>query len=71
MSPTRRLRHAIPALAAAIALGGAACGEDAERAVDQGVKEAEEAGRDAEKAGEDAAGEAEKGAEEAEREVEK
>ena len=71
MSPTRRLRQAIPALAAAIALGGAACGEDAERAVDQGVKEAEEAGRDAQKAGEDAAGEAEKSAEEAEREVEK
>ena len=71
MSPTRRLRHAIPALAAAIALGVAACGEDAKRAVDQGVKEAEEAGRDVEKAGEDAAGEVEKGVEEAEREIEK
>ena len=71
MSSTRRLRHAIPALAAAIALGVAACGEDAERAVDQGVKEAEEAGRDVEKAGEDAAGEVEKGVEEAEREIEK
>ena len=55
MSSTRRLRHAIPALAAAIALGG----EDAERAVDQGVKEDEAAGRDAEEAGEDAAREAE------------
>lgn len=71
MSSTRRLRHAGLALAAAIALGGAACGEDAERAVDQGVKEAEEAGRDAKKAGKDAAAEAEKAAEEAKRELEK
>jgi hypothetical protein len=72
MSPMRRSRRAIPALAAALALGVAACGEeDAERAVDQGVKEAEQVGRDAEKAGEDAAREAEKGAEEAERELEK
>jgi len=65
------LRLAIPALAATISLGAAACGDDAERAVDKGVKEAEEAGRDVEKAGEDAAGEVEKGVEEAEREVEK
>lgn len=68
----RRARRAIPALAASLALGVAACGEeDVERSVDQGAKEAEEAGRDAEKAGEDAAGEAKKGAEEAERELEK
>jgi hypothetical protein len=72
MSLMRRCRRAIPALAAALALGVAACGEeDAERAVDQGVDEAEEAGRDAEKAGEDAAEEAEKGVEDAERELEK
>ena len=71
MSSTRRLREVIPALAAAVALGVAACGEDAERAVDQGVKEAEEAGRDAKKAGEDAAAEAEKAAEDAKSEVEK
>jgi hypothetical protein len=72
MSPMRRFRRAIPALAAALALGVTACGEeDAERAVDQGGKEAEEVGRDAEKAGEDAAGEVEEGAEEAERELEK
>ena len=71
MRPTRRLRQTIPALAAAIALGLAACGDDAERAVDQGVKEAEEAGRDAKKAGEDAAAEAEKRAEDAKSELAK
>ena len=64
-------RRAIPALAAAFALGVAACGEeDVERGVDQGAKEAEEAGRDAEKVGKDAAGKAKKGAKEAEREAE-
>ncbi len=68
----RRARRSIPVLAAALALGVAACGEDdVERGVDQGAKEAEEAGRDAEKAGEDAVNEAEEAAEDAEREVEK
>jgi hypothetical protein len=72
MSLLRRARHAIPVLAAAVALGAAGCGEDdVERSIDQGAKEAEEAGKDAEKAGKDAAGEVEDAAEDAEREVEK
>ena len=72
MTLVRRARRAIPALATALALGVAACGqEDVERGVDQGAKEAEEAGRDAGKAGEDAATEAQQAAEEARRELEK
>jgi hypothetical protein len=68
----RRARRAVPALAAALALGAAACGEDdVERNVDQGAKDAEEAGRDAGKAGEDAAREAEEAAEDAAGELEK
>jgi hypothetical protein len=72
MSVLRRIRSAIPVLAAAAVLGAAGCGEDdVERGIDQGAKEAEEAGRDAEKAGEDAVNEAEEAAKDAEREVEK
>ena len=72
MNVLSRARRAIPVLAAALALGAAGCGEDdVERAVDQGAKEAEDAGRDAEKAGKDADEKAEKAAEDAEREVEK
>ena len=68
MSRIRLARRSFAALAAALALGLAACGEeDAERSLDKGAKEAEEAGRDAGKAGEDAANEAEKEAEELER----
>jgi hypothetical protein len=64
----RLARRSITALAAALALGLAACGEeDAERSLDEGAKQAEDAGRDAGKAGEDAANEAEKEAEELER----
>ena len=51
-------------VALALALSGGACGEDdVERNVEEGAKEAREAGKDA-------AGEVEKGANEAEREVE-
>jgi hypothetical protein len=83
MSLPRHVRRTIPAIAAALALGLAACGDDdVERNVEEGAKEAREAGRDAKKAGEDAAREAEeagedaaretkKGAKEAERELEK
>jgi hypothetical protein len=71
MNLGRRLRRAIPVLAAAAALGLVACDdEEVERGVDEGAKEAEQAGRDAKKAGEDAAREAKKGAKEAERELE-
>lgn len=67
-----RSRFAIASIAAALALGAAACGEeDVERGVGQGAKEAEDAGRDAGKAGEDAAGKAKKDAEAAKRELEK
>lgn len=72
MSLPRQVRRTIPAVAAALALGLAACGDDdVERNVEEGAKEAREAGRDAKKAGEDAAREAKKSAKEAERELEK
>jgi hypothetical protein len=72
MSLQQRALRAIPALAAALALGIAACDdEDVERNVEEGAKEAREAGRDAKKAGQDAATEAEKQADEAKRELEK
>jgi hypothetical protein len=71
MSLPRRLRRIVPALAAALALGLAACGDDdVERGVEEGAKETKEAGRDAKKAGKDAAREVEQGAKEAEREIE-
>jgi hypothetical protein len=71
MSLVRRARRTVPALAAALALGVAACGEDdADRALDKGAKEAEKAGKKAEKAGKDAANEAEKAGEDAANEVE-
>lgn len=71
MTPLRRTRPATAALAASLALGLAACGEDdVERNVEEGAKEAREAGRDAKKAGKDAAREAEKGAKDAQREIE-
>jgi hypothetical protein len=66
-------RHArtVPALAAALLLGLAACGEDdVERNVEEGAKETRDAARDAKKSGEDAAREAEKQAKEAERDLE-
>ena len=67
----RRTGLTTAVLAAALALGPAACDEDdAERNVEEGAKEAREAGDDAKKAGEDAAREAEKGANEAQREIE-
>jgi hypothetical protein len=66
MGHLRAARRALPGLAVALALGVAACGEeDVERGVDQGTKQAEEAGRDAEKAGKDAARDAEDAAEDA------
>jgi hypothetical protein len=72
MSLVRRARRSIPALAAALALGVAACGDDdAERALDKGAKEAEKAGKKAKKAGEDAANEVEKSAEDAKDDAEK
>ena len=71
MNLITRARRVLPALAVAVALGVSACGEDdVEGGLNEGAKEAEEAGRDAGKAGEDAARDAEKGAEDAKRELE-
>ena len=65
-------RRALPSLAVAVALGISACGEDdVERNVDQGTKQAEDAGSELEKAGEDATREAEEAAEAAQDELEK
>jgi hypothetical protein len=81
MSLKKRVRLLTLALASSLALGLAACGEDdVERNVEEGAKQAREAGRDAKKAGqeaareakkagEDAANKAEKGAKETEREL--
>jgi hypothetical protein len=72
MTLRRRTGLTTIALAAALALGPAACQEDdAERNVEEGAREAREAARDAKKAGEDAAREAEKAGEDAAREAEK
>jgi hypothetical protein len=71
MTLPRRARQTIPALAAAVLLGLAGCGDDdVERGVEEGAKDVKEAGRDAKKTGEDAAREAEKQAKEAERDIE-
>ncbi len=71
MTIRKRARLATTVLASSIVLGLAACGEDdVERNVEEGAKEAKEAGRDAGKAGEDAAREAEKAGEDAKREIE-
>ena len=68
MTLIRRARRSIPILAAALALGVAACGEDdAERSLNEGAKDAKEAGRDAEKGGKEALNDAEKEAEDLER----
>jgi hypothetical protein len=72
MSLPAHARRAIAALAAALALGIAACDdEDVERGVEEGATESEQAGRDAKEAGEEAAREAEKTADEAKRELDK
>jgi F0F1-type ATP synthase membrane subunit b/b' len=66
MTLQKRARLLTAALASSLILGLAACGEDdVERNVEEGAKEAREAGRDAKKAGEDAAKEARKAGEEA------
>ena len=72
MTLQKRARVVTTVLASSIVLGLAACGEDdVERGVEEGAKEAREAGRDAEKAGKDAAKEAEKAGKEAAKEAEK
>jgi hypothetical protein len=71
MTIHRRARLVITALASALVLGLAACGEDdVERNVDEGAQEVKEAGKDAKKAGDDAAGEVEEGADDAQKEIE-
>jgi hypothetical protein len=72
MTLQKRARLLTAALASSLILGLAACGEDdVERNVEEGAKEAREAGRDAKKAGEDAAKEAKKAGKDAAREAEK
>jgi hypothetical protein len=72
MTLQKRARLLTAALASSLILGLAACGEDdVERNVEEGAKEAREAGRDAKKAGEDAAKETKKAGKEAAREAEK
>jgi hypothetical protein len=72
MTPKKRARLLTAALASSLVLGLAACGEDdVERNVEEGAKEAREAGRDAKKTGEDAAKEAKKAGKDAAREAEK
>jgi hypothetical protein len=72
MTLQKRARLLTAALASSLVLGVAACGEDdLERNVEEGAKEAREAGRDAKKAGEDAAKEARKAGKDAAREAEK
>ena len=72
MTIRRRTGLTTIVLAAALALGPAACQEeDAERNVEEGATEAREAARDAKKAGEDAAKEAKKAGKDAAREAEK
>jgi hypothetical protein len=71
MTLQRRTRVLTAALASCLILGLAACSdEDAERNVDEGAQEVQDAGRDAKNAGEDAANEAEKAGEDAAREAE-
>jgi hypothetical protein len=72
MTFQERARLLTAALASSLVLGLAACGEDdVERNVEEGAKEAREAGRDAKKAGEDAARETKKAGKDAAREAEK
>jgi hypothetical protein len=72
MTLQERARLVTAALASSLVLGLAACGEDdVERNVEEGAKEAREAGRDAKKAGEDAARETKKAGKDAAREAEK
>jgi hypothetical protein len=72
MTIRRRTGLTTAVLAAALALGPAACDDDAaENNVEEGAREAREAAGDAEQAGEDAAREAEKAGEDAAREAEK
>jgi hypothetical protein len=72
MTLQKRARLVAAALASSLVLGLPACGEDdVERNVEEGAKEAREAGRDAKKAGEDAAQEAKKAGKDAAREAEK
>jgi hypothetical protein len=72
MNPKKRVRLVTLALASSLALGLAACGEDdAERNVEERVKQAREAGRDAKKAGQEAAREAKKAGEDAANKAEK
>jgi hypothetical protein len=72
MTLQERARLLTAALASSLVLGLAACGEDdVERNVEEGAKEAREAGRDAKKAGEDAGKEAKKAGKDAAREAEK
>jgi hypothetical protein len=72
MTLQKRARLLTAALASSLVLGVAACGEDdVERNVEEGAKEAREAGRDAKKAGEDAAKKAKKAGKDAAREAEK
>lgn len=72
MRIARGARRSIVAVATALAIGVAGCGEsDAQRGADDARKKAEEAGQDAKQAGQDAKDKAEKRAEEAAREIEK
>jgi hypothetical protein len=73
MTLQERARLLTAALASSLILGLAGCGDedDIERNVEEGAKEAREAGRDAKKAGEDAAKEAKKAGKDAAREAEK
>jgi hypothetical protein len=72
MTLQKRARLLTAAIASSLILGLAACGEDdVERNVEEGAKEAREAGRDAKKAGEDAAKETKKAGKDAAREAEK
>jgi hypothetical protein len=72
MTLQKRARLLAAAIASSLILGLAACGEDdVERNVEEGAKEAREAGRDAKKAGEDAAKETKKAGKDAAREAEK
>jgi len=72
MRIARGARRSIAAVATALALGAAGCGEsDVQRGVDDADKKAQEAGQDAKQAGQDAKDEAEKRANEAARDIEK